>query len=277
MVRLFSLSINKSIVLMKKILLFIVVALSVAQVWSQEAPSMQQETKEDRNFRIPLIGEPAPSFTAETTNGPIKFPDDFGRRWKILFSHPQDFTPVCSTEIIELARLKEEFDKLGTKIIVISTDALETHVQWKKSLESLTLNDKENVKITFPLVEDNNLVISKAYGMIHPASNTTKSVRGVFIIDPDNIIQAIYFYPKSVGRNTDELLRMLTALQTTETGNVLTPVNWKAGNDLLVPVPPAIDGSTGKVTIPKGIYSPVWYLWFKKTGQSNDNLFESEN
>lgn len=264
---------------MKKILLITLTFLSVTQLWSQEAQvsSDKQETKEDRNFRIPLIGETAPSFTAESTTGTIKFPDDFGRRWKILFSHPQDFTPVCSTEIIELAKLQEEFDKLGTKIIVISTDALATHVQWKKSLESLTLNDKQNVKINFPLVDDDKLVISKAYGMIHPASNTTKAVRGVFIIDPDNIIQAIYFYPKSVGRNTDELIRMLTALQTTESGNVLTPVNWKAGNDLLVPVPPTIDGSTGKATIPAGIYSPVWYLWFKKVNQSADNLFESEN
>src|SRR5450759_3411711 len=125
---------------MKKILLFIVTVLSVTQIWSQEASvsSQQKETKEDRNFRIPLIGESAPSFTAESTNGTINFPDDFGKRWKILFSHPQDFTPVCSTEILELARLQEEFDKLGAKLIVVSTDALETHVQWKKSLESLT-------------------------------------------------------------------------------------------------------------------------------------------
>jgi peroxiredoxin (alkyl hydroperoxide reductase subunit C) len=263
---------------MKKILLFILTVLCVTRIWSQEASvsSNPQETQENRNFRIPLIGEVAPSFTAESTNGTIIFPDDFGRRWKVLFSHPQDFTPVCSTEIVELARMQEEFDKLGAKLIVVSTDALSTHVQWKKSLESLTLNDKGNVKIKFPLVDDDNRVISKEYGMIHPASNTTQAVRGVFIIDPDNIIQAIYFYPKSVGRNTDELIRMVMALQTTESGKVLTPVNWKAGNDLLVPVPPAIDAS-GTSAIPPGIYSPVWYLWFKKVSQSNDNLFESEN
>jgi len=263
---------------MKKILLFILTAFSVTQIWSQVASfsSEQQETKEDRNFRVPLIGELAPSFTAESTNGTIKFPDDFGKRWKVLFSHPQDFTPVCSTEILELARLQEAFDKLGAKLIVISTDPLATHVQWKKSLESLTLNDKGTVKIKFPLVDDDNRVISKEYGMIHPASNTTQAVRGVFIIDPDNIIQAIYFYPKSVGRNTDELVRMVTALQTTESGNVFTPVNWKAGNDLLVPVPPSFDAS-GKSTIPPGIYSPVWYLWFKKVNPTKDNLFESEN
>jgi peroxiredoxin 2/4 len=263
---------------MKKYLLFVTATILVFQLQAQDASkqSSQPVTKEDRNFRIPLIGENAPSFTAESTNGTINFPVDFGRKWKILFSHPQDFTPVCSTEILELANLQNEFDKLGAKIIVVSTDALETHEQWKKSLESLKLNDNESLKIKFPLVDDDNLVISKKYGMIHPASNTTKAVRGVFIIDPDNIIQAIYFYPRSVGRNTDELLRMVTALETTASGKVYTPVNWKAGNDLLVPIPPASD-ATGKAYVPDGFYSPIWYLWYKKAGQLNENMFESEN
>lgn len=262
---------------MKKILLFIVTGLFVTNLLSQTSivQSAQPGIKEDRNFRIPLIGESAPSFTAESTNGTINFPDDFGRKWKVLFSHPQDFTPVCSTEIMELANLQDEFDKLGTKLVVISTDALETHIQWKKSMESLNLNNNERVKIKFPLVDDKNLVVSKKYGMIHPASNTTKSVRGVFIIDPDNVIQAIYFYPKSVGRNTDELLRMVTALQTTSSGKVLTPVNWKAGNDLLVPIPPKTDANSN-TAVPDGFYSPVWYLWFKKT-KVNDGMSQSEN
>jgi peroxiredoxin (alkyl hydroperoxide reductase subunit C) len=177
---------------------------------------------------------------------------------------------------LELANLQDEFDKLGIKLVVVSTDALETHKQWKKSMESLNVNNFGNVKIKFPLVDDNNLVISKEYGMIHPASNTTRSVRGVFIIDPDDIIQAIYFYPKSVGRSTDELIRMVTALQTTSSGKVLTPVNWKAGNDLLVPIPPKTD-ETGKTIVPEGFYSPVWYLWFKKSLESNNGMSQSEN
>jgi peroxiredoxin 2/4 len=263
---------------MKKVFIFIVAASLAVPLWSQgdSGSSARQLTKEDRNFRMPLIGEPAPEFTAESTNGTLSFPADFGRKWKVLFSHPQDFTPVCSTEILELAALQSEFDKLGAKLVVISTDNLKLHFQWKKSMESLNLNSRGNVEIKFPLVDDENLVISKKYGMIHPSSNTTKSVRGVFVIDPDNIIQAIYFYPKSVGRNTDELLRVVTALQTTSTGNVMTPVNWKAGNDLLVPVPPEYD-ENGKNKIPEGIYSPTWYLWYKKTGNLNDNMFKSEN
>lgn len=263
---------------MKKILLFIVSALFVTQLWSQNAAVSLTQTvvKEDRNFRIPLIGESAPSFTAESTNGTINFPDDFGRKWKILFSHPQDFTPVCSTEILQLASMQNEFDKLGIKLVVLSTDDLETHVQWKKSMESLNLEDKGNVKIKFPLVDDADHSIAKKYGMIHPESNTTRDVRGVFIIDPDNVIQAIYFYPHNVGRNTDELIRMVTALQTTSSGKVLTPVNWKAGNDLLVPIPPKTD-ITGKPIVPDGFYSPIWYLWFKKGSQINESNYQSEN
>ena len=263
---------------MKKILVFIFAASFVVPLWSQgeTGSSARQVTKEDRNFRMPLIGEHAPEFTAESTNGTVNFPADYGRKWKILFSHPQDFTPVCSTEILELASLQSEFDKLGTKLVVISTDNLQSHLQWKKSMESLNLNSRGNVSIKFPLVEDENLVISKKYGMIHPLSNTTKSVRGVFIIDPDNVIQAIYFYPKTVGRSTDELLRIVTALQATSAGSVMTPVNWRAGNDLLVPVPPEYDAN-GKNKIPEGIYSPAWYLWYKKSGNLNDNMFQSGN
>lgn len=262
---------------MKKIFLFIAASLAATSLWSQ-SPSMSSEnmvTKEDRNFRIPLIGENAPSFTAESTNGTINFPADFGRKWKILFSHPADFTPVCSTEILQLATLQDEFDKLGVKLIVVSTDDLESHEQWKKSLETLNVNNKGVVKIKFPLVDDDKRTIAKQYGMIHPATNTTRDVRGVFIIDPDNIIQAIYFYPHNVGRSTSELLRMVTALQTTSSGKVYTPANWKAGNDLLVPIPPKSD-ATGKLIVPEGYYSPVWYLWFKKVNQLDDNMFQSE-
>ena len=258
---------------MKKILLFIVFAFSLTQVFSQNASkSSKEQAKEDRNFRIPLIGEKAPSFTAQTTNGTLNFPSDFGKKWKILFSHPQDFTPVCSTEILELAHLQGELDKLGVKIAVISADPVETHVQWKKSLETLNLNDKGSVKINFPLIGDDDIKISKLYGMIHPESNTTKSVRGVFIIDPDNVIQAMYFYPSNVGRNTDEILRTVAALETsaaqsTAASHVLTPVNWNPGKDLLVTIPPKAQDSKSSTDVPEGYYSPVWYLWFKKASQ----------
>jgi peroxiredoxin (alkyl hydroperoxide reductase subunit C) len=258
---------------MKKILFLVIIALSMTQIFAQtSSKSSKSEAKEDRNFRIPLIGEQAPSFTAETTNGTLNFPSDFGKSWKILFSHPQDFTPVCTTEILELAHLQGELDKLGVKIAIISTDPVETHVQWKKSMESLDLNNNGTVKIKFPLIGDDDLKVAKLYGMIHPESNTTRSVRGVFIIDPDNVIQVIYFYPTNVGRNTDEILRTVAALETsakqsTAASKVLTPVNWNPGKDLLVSIPPKAQESKASTDVPQGYYSPAWYLWFKKASQ----------
>jgi peroxiredoxin 2/4 len=258
---------------MKKILLLIVFALSVTQIFAQNASkSSQSGSKEDRNFRIPLIGEEAPSFTAETTTGLLTFPSDFGRKWKILFSHPQDFTPVCTTEILELAHMQGELDKLGVKIAIISTDPVETHLQWKKSMESLNINNQGTVKINFPFIGDDDLKIAKMYGMIHPETNSTRSVRGVFIIDPNNVVQAIYFYPMNVGRNTDEIVRTISALQTsaeltTASSHVLTPVNWNPGKDLLVSTPPKAESSKATTDVPEGYYSPVWYLWYKKASQ----------
>ncbi len=249
---------------MKKAIFFLLLAISATQSWSQlwmlEEP---EKASEDRNFRIPLIGEKAPSFTAESTNGKVQFPGDFGKSWKILFSHPQDFTPVCSSEILELAYLQNDFDKLGVRLAVVSTDPVATHVQWKKALESLTSDNRGPVKITFPIIDDQNVIISKEYGMIHRETNSTRSVRGVFIIDPDNIIQAIYFYPSRVGRSTDELLRTVSALQTTATANVLTPVNWKSGNDVLIPYNPLTNVDQPD-KIPDGYYEHAWFMWYKK-------------
>lgn len=252
---------------MKKALLLCAFVFSVAQLWSQNAAktSNDMNSNEDRNFRIPLIGEKAPSFTAESTNGTINFPDDFGRNWKILFSHPKDFTPVCSSEIMELATLQNQFNKLGVKLIVVSTDKLDTHVQWKKALENVKLENRDLVKINFPLVDDEHIAIAKEYGMIHPESNSTQSVRGVFIIDPNNVIQAVMFYPMNLGRSTDEILRMVSALQTSARDKVLMPVNWTEGKDVLVKVPPKTidtDNPNGEIA---GYYNPAWFMWYKKS------------
>ena len=249
---------------MKKIIFFTLFAFSVTKLWSQD-PFLFEEPKpvEDRNFRIPLIGELAPSFTAQSTNGEVRFPQDFGKSWKVLFSHPQDFTPVCTTEILELANLQSQFEKLGVKLVCVSTDQLSTHEQWKKAMESLVYKDRSNVKINFPLVADADLSVSKKYGMIHAATNTTKDVRGVYIIDPDNIIQAIYFYPHQVGRNTDEIVRMITALEKTSSDKVLTPANWRAGEDVLVPTIPKADATQEELTS-EGLYNLTWFMWYKK-------------
>jgi peroxiredoxin (alkyl hydroperoxide reductase subunit C) len=165
-----------------------------------------------------------------------------------------------------MAYLQEELDKLGVKVVVVSTDPLHMHEQWKKAMEEINLNNRGLVKIKFPLVDDENIVIAKKYGMIHSETDSKRDVRGVFVIDPDNVIQAIYFYPMHIGRSTDELLRTLSALQISNEGKVMTPANWKAGSDLLIPIPPkkAADNSAD---VSEGYYSPAWFLLYKRATQ----------
>ena len=224
----------------------------MTQIWSQE----------NKNTRMPLIGEKAPAFISSTTNGTINFPSDFGRKWKILLSHPADFTPVCSSEILELAYLQEDFDKLNVKLMVVSTDSLYTHFQWKKALEAVTYKDRAPVKINFPLADDKKFTASREYGMIYTGSTSTKDVRGVFIIDPSNIVQAIIYYPMSVGRNMDEIKRTVIALQTVANGNISTPANWQEGNDVILRSKPGTDDLNKPEN--SGIYDVAWFMTFKK-------------
>jgi len=237
---------------MKTKLLLITLGLFLATAaWSQTAEVTH----------VPLIGETAPSFTAESTRGTIVFPDDYGRKWKILFSHPADFTPVCSTEILELASKKEDFDKLNTQLIVVSTDDLERHNSWKNSLETVDFNGKGLQKISFPLVDDHTKGIANAYGMIHPGSASSRDVRGVFIIDPKNKIRALFFYPTTTGRNMDEIIRTVEALQISDKQTVLTPVNWKPGDDVMVPT---LNSSVDKNKNDPDVYQLTWYMNYKK-------------
>jgi peroxiredoxin 2/4 len=208
-----------------KLYFFSVLLFSATILWSQE----------NSDSRIPLIGSVAPSFTAKTTNGEISFPGDFNRNWKILFSHPKDFTPVCSSELLELAQRQDEFSKLGVKIIVVSTDTLYQHTNWVLTLDTLSYKGREPQVIKFPLVDDNSKYVSKLYGMLHNPSITTKDVRGVFVIDPQNKIRAIFFYPSEVGRNFDEIERTILALQLSDRDHVLTPADWKPGEDVFIP------------------------------------------
>ena len=213
------------------------------------------------NTRLPIIGEKAPSFTVESTNGKITFPSDFGRSWKILFSHPQDFTPVCSSEILELAYMQDEFDKLNTKILVLSVDSLQKHKDWVKAMEEINYKDKGLAKITFPLAVDRHYRVSRSYGMIHNASSSQKTVRAVFIIDPENVVQTILYYPMNVGRNIDEIKRTLTALQTVAKNNISTPANWEQGNDVFLHAKP----SAAELSKPdNGIYELAWFMILKK-------------
>jgi peroxiredoxin (alkyl hydroperoxide reductase subunit C) len=214
---------------------------------------------------IPLIGSKAPEFIAKTTNGELKFPNDFGKSWKILLSHPGDFTPVCTSEILKLAEMQDEFEKINVQLAVISTDDVSLHQSWKGSIEEIKQEGKESVVIKFPLIDDKNAVVSRKYGMIHKPVSTTENVRGVFVLDEDNIVQSVNFYPANVGRNMDELLRLVVALQESKEQNVLLPVNWQKGDDVLVPYKPYTDKDVAEnPEITQKYYQVGTSMWFKK-------------
>lgn len=214
--------------------------------------------------RIPLIGTQAPSFIAPTTNGIISFPKDFGKDWKVLFSHPRDFTPVCSSEILELAYHQNEFKELGTHIVVMSVDRLASHRTWKADLEQVDRNSRGKVKIEFPLVVDSSSVISYSYGMIDPQSNDNHSIRGVFFVDPENKIKAFLFYPNEIGRNIDEIIRILKALQTQYSHeNTVIPANWQPGDEAMIPILTKEDKEELKSPDSK-IHFINWYMIFRK-------------
>jgi peroxiredoxin (alkyl hydroperoxide reductase subunit C) len=223
-------------------------------------------TVNSKNYSIPLIGSKAPSFTANSTNGEITFPKDFGKSWKILFSHPQDFTPVCSSELLELAYLQNEFNRLNVKIAVISTDDVEQHKLWKSHLEELDYKNRGAQKIEFPILDDKEATISRAYGMLHESASTNRDIRGVFIIDSENKIRSINFYPMEVGRNMDEIVRIVEALKKTDQEQVLTPANWEDGDDVLVPFYPYTKEQLAEnPELKEQYYSLGNRMWFKKS------------
>lgn len=213
----------------------------------------------------PLISGRAPSFSATSTMGMVNFPDDYFGKWKILFSHPADFTPVCTSEIMALAATQDEFKKLKTALIVISTDRLNSHIEWVKSIESISIEGVAPVKIEFPLVSDSDLEISRSYGILQPGHELEKDIRGVMIIDPDNQIRAFFHYPQSVGRNIEEIKRTLIALQTQDKYDVFTPANWQPGDDVLLKSP-ASKAEAEKLEERKdpNLRKVTWYMWFRK-------------
>jgi peroxiredoxin (alkyl hydroperoxide reductase subunit C) len=208
------------------------------------------------NTCLPHIGEIAPIFDAISTQGNIKL-EDFRGGWLILFSHPADFQPVGSTELVAFAQLQPELKKRGVKIIGLSVDSLPSHIAWVRSIQ-----EKMGVKIDFPLIADHDRYISLLYGMIHPGQSGTLTVRCVFIIDPRQIIRAILYYPVTVGRNTDEILRLIDALQLSDRETVSTPANWRPGD--MVIVPPPTTQAAAEETAKENYEYTDWYLRKKK-------------
>jgi peroxiredoxin (alkyl hydroperoxide reductase subunit C) len=181
---------------------------------------------------LPKIGDIAPDFSATTTQGPLTFSQWQEGKWVVFFSHPADFTPVCATELTEFARRAGEFDKRGIKLIGLSVDSIHSHLAWVQNLEKIL-----DAKIRFPMIADSNTSVAQKYGMIHPGASETVTVRAVFVIDPKRVIRGIIYYPLNVGRNVDEVVRFVDALQTADANAVSLPVNWKPGDKVIVPAP----------------------------------------
>lgn len=185
---------------------------------------------------LPRIGDVAPDFTASTTWGELNFHEWKAQKWTVLFSHPADFTPVCSTELTEFARRKSEFDSRNCNMMGISIDSIHAHLAWVQNLKQVL-----DVELNFPLVADLTADVAQKYGMIHPGESETVTVRTLFVVDPNNKIRATIYYPLNVGRNVDEVVRLVDALQTADKNAVACPVNWQPGQDVIVPPPKTMD------------------------------------
>ncbi len=185
---------------------------------------------------MPRIGDKAPSFKAVTTQGEINFPADYTGKWVIFFSHPADFTPVCTSEFMTFATLESQFERANCKLLGLSVDGLYSHIAWLRTIkEKIQYKGMKDVEVKFPLIEDITMEVARAYGMIQPGESSTKAVRAVFFVDPKGIIRAIIYYPLSLGRNFDELYRSLIAMQTADAFSVATPADWRPGDEVIVP------------------------------------------
>jgi peroxiredoxin 2/4 len=213
-----------------------------------------------QSYSMPRIGDPAPAFKAITTQGEISFPEQYAGSWVILFSHPADFTPVCTSEFMTFATMEDKFAKANCKLVGLSIDGLYSHIAWLRTIkEKIEFKGMKNVEVKFPLIEDITMEVAQKYGMIQPGESSTKAVRAVFIIDPKGIIRIILYYPLSTGRNFDEIYRLIIALQTADAFEVATPADWRPGDDVIVP--PAGSCGVAKDRV-EGKEEMTCYDWF---------------
>ena len=215
---------------------------------------------------LPLIGDTAPAFTAQTTHGEVNFPDDYQGKWVILFSHPADFTPVCTTEFMTFASMADQFKELNCELIGLSIDSNYSHIAWARTIEQkIEFKDMKNVHIGFPIIADLTMDVAHKYGMLHPGSSSTHAVRATFIIDDEAMVRAILYYPQSNGRNMDEILRLVKALQTADEHGVATPANWQPGDEVIIPPPPTDKIAAERVEgAGEGYRCLDWFLCLKK-------------
>jgi len=207
---------------------------------------------------IPKIGDRAPDFQANSSKGPISL-KDFKGKWVILFSHPADFTPVCTTEFIEFAKKNDEFEKRNAQLIGLSIDSVYSHIAWLLQMEKIY-----GVEVKFPVIADLNMNVANLYGLIHEHASATSTVRAVFFIDPEGVVRALIYYPASTGRNIDEILRVLDSLTYADSFIIATPANWKAGDDVIVPQPATLQAAKDRLK-DKNLNVKDWFLAIKKS------------
>ena len=220
---------------------------------------------EDQVYSMPRIGDKAPEFKAVTTQGDINFPGDYKGKWVILFSHPADFTPVCTSEFMTFASMADDFKKMNTELVGLSVDGLYSHIAWLRTIkEKIEYKGMKDVEVKFPLIEDITMEVSKRYGMLQPGESSTKAVRAVFFIDPKGVIRTIIYYPLAVGRNFDEIKRVLIALQTADNFSVALPADWRPGADVIVPTAGSCGVAKERMESKDEMHCYDWFFCTKK-------------
>ena len=224
---------------------------------------------------MPRIGEKAPAFEAVTTQGKINFPSDFKGKWKILFSHPADFTPVCTSEFMTFGKMAAEFEALNCQLVGLSVDGLYSHIAWLRTIkDKIEYKGMKNIEIHFPLIDDVSMKVAKLYGMIQPGESETSAVRAVFFIDPKDTIRTIMYYPLALGRNFDEIKRVLIGLQTVDNFGVALPADWRPGDEVIVPTAGSCGVAKERVEDKSGAIH--CYDWFFCTRQISKEEVESK-
>lgn len=226
---------------------------------------METAVNEQKVVSMPRIGDRAPEFRATTTQGEINFPSDYEGKWVILFSHPADFTPVCTTEFMTFAHLEEKFKKANCSLVGLSIDGLYSHIAWLRNIkDKIKFKGMEHIEVKFPLIDDISMKVANKYGMIQPGESETQAVRAVFFIDPKGVIRAIIYYPLSLGRNFDEIYRALIAMQTADEFKVATPADWNPGDDVIISPAGSCGVAEERMTKAEDLECEDWFFCTKK-------------
>lgn len=228
------------------------------------------ENNENNVVPMPRIGDKALTFKAVTTQGEINFPEDYKDSWVILFSHPADFTPVCTSEFMTFASMEQKFNDANCKLVGLSVDGLYSHIAWLRTIkEKIEYKGMKDIEVKFPLIEDITMEVAKKYGMIQSGESNTKAVRAVFFIDPKGIIRAIIYYPLSLGRNFDELYRALVAMQTADKFSIATPADWRPGDEVIVPTAGSCGVAKERMESKDEMHCYDWFFCTKKISKED--------